>query len=68
MSDSKPNKSQYLESTEKGKFAVYVFFTQQELRELEYHCNSRRMSIPKWIVGLIKEELALCAEEAEEGQ
>lgn len=63
MSDSKPNKSQYLESTDKGKFAVYVFFTKQELQELEYHCNNRRMNISKWIAGLVKEELALADEE-----
>lgn len=57
MSNDKPNRSPYLESVEKGKFAVYVFFTQEELEQLEFVCNRQRMSIGKWIADLVKEEL-----------
>lgn len=59
MSDSKPNHTPYLESTEKGKFAVYVFFTKEELEQLEFVCNRRRVNMAKWIRELVKEELQL---------
>ena len=57
MSDDKPNRSPYLESTDKGKFAVYVFFTKAELEQLEFHCNRQRINMSKWIANLVKEEL-----------
>lgn len=57
MSNNKPNNSPYLESVEKGKFAVYVFFTKEELEQLEFLCNRQRMSMGKWIADLVKEEL-----------
>lgn len=57
VSNDKPNHSPYLESVDKGKYAVYVFFTKMELEQLEFVCNRQRMSIGKWIADLVKEEL-----------
>jgi len=59
MSDSKPNRTPYLESNEKGKFAVYVFFTKEELEQIEFACNRRKVNMGKWIANLVKDELLL---------
>lgn len=59
MSDNKPNRSPYLESTEKGKFAVYVFFTKDELEQIEFSCNRKKVNMSKWIANLVKDELLL---------
>ena len=58
MSD-KPNKSNYPESTESGKYVVYVFFTKLELKQIERHCNGMRKNMSRWIADLIREELQL---------
>lgn len=59
MSDSKPNRTPYLESTDKGKFAVYVFFTKRELEHLEFCCNRKKINISKWISDLVRDELSM---------
>lgn len=58
MSD-KPNSSQYMESTDKGKFAVYVFFTEAELEELAFLAKGKRVNISRLIRDLALEELEL---------
>lgn len=58
MSD-KPNNSQYMESVDKGKFAVYVFFTEGELEELAFLAKGKRINISKLIRDLAIEELEL---------
>lgn len=63
MSDSKPNRTPYLESTEKGKFAVYVFFTMEELEQIEFACNRRKVNMSKWISNLVRDELLLIERE-----
>lgn len=62
----KPNKTPYLESPERGKFAVLVFFTKQELKELELHCNREKINISKWILSLVKDELSYYDEESDD--
>jgi len=55
----KPNNSQYMESVDKGKFAVYVFFTEGELEELTFLAKGKRVNISKLIRDLAIEELEL---------
>lgn len=59
----KPNQTNYLETPDGKKYGVYVFFTRKELEQIEYHCHKRKMSIPKWIVELVKDELNLLEDE-----
>ena len=42
-----------------GKFAVYVYFTHAELRQLQDHCNGMRINMSRWITNLIRDELLL---------
>ena len=58
MSD-KPNRTPYMESTDKGKFAVYVFFTKEELEDLEFLANSKKVNISRLIRDITLEELDL---------
>jgi hypothetical protein len=48
-----------MESTDKGKFAVYVFFTKEELEDLEFLANSKKVNISRLIRDLTLEELDL---------
>ena len=48
-----------MESVDKGKFAVYVFFTQEELEELAFLANGKKVNLSKLIRDLALEELEL---------
>jgi hypothetical protein len=54
----RPNHVNALEAG-KGKYAVYVFFTKEELERIQAHCNGMRINMSKWISGMVKDELML---------
>jgi hypothetical protein len=54
----RPNHSGALEAT-KGKYAVYAFFTKEELEKIQAHCDGMRINMSKWMANLIRDELML---------
>ena len=62
----KPNDTDHIESTDSGKYAVYVFFTKAELQRIQKHCNKSRKHMGRGMADLIRDELMLEEQTAED--